>query len=474
MISSLRNFAKTKIAGIFVFIIIIPFVFWGMGSVFNSGNTNNIAKINDKSISTQDFMNYLNQSGLSTQVIKENLDKNIIEELLSALISTTLLDLEIKDLELSISKEILIKKIQTNKDFLDENGIFQRTLYEKFLLLNNTSAPIFEARLKNNELKKKLFNYIGGGIQAPKFFVNKMYKEQNKKLDINYINLNNFYRKKDTFTDSEKQTFINDNADKLKKDYIDFSYIKITPKNLLGLDEFNQNFFDKIDEIENEISKNVKFNLIINDLGIKAINKIGYINVDNKKTIENLIYNSRNNKIELLEDNGVYILYQINNIKTKLPNLSDNNFKKQIKDLLYNKKKYEFNKEILEQINNKTFNQLAFNKLGGNLIQDLRLNSVKDFKKFEKNSVEILYALPINSFTLITDDKDNIYIAKIVNFNEENIIPNSNEFDKFNIETNAKNKNNILKSYDYFLNEKYKVTVNQKTLDRVKNYFKWL
>ena len=464
MISSLRNFAKTKIAGIFVFIIIIPFVFWGMGSVFNSGNTNNIAKINDKSISTQDFMNYLNQSGLSTQVIKENLDKNIIEELLSALISTTLLDLEIKDLELSISKEILIKKIQTNKDFLDENGIFQRTLYEKFLLLNNTSAPIFEARLKNNELQKKLFNYIGGGIQAPKFFVNKMYKEQNKKLDINYINLNNFYRKKDTFTDSEKQTFINDNADKLKKDYIDFSYIKITPKNLLGLDEFNQNFFDKIDEIENEISKNVKFNLIINDLGIKAINKIGYINVDNKKTIENLIYNSRNNKIELLEDNGVYILYQINNIKTKLPNLSDNNFKKQIKDLLYNKKKYEFNKEILEQINNKTFNQLAFNKLGG--------NSVKDFKKFEKNSVEILYALPINSFTLITDDKDNIYIAKIVNFNEENIIPNSNEFDKFNIETNAKNKNNILKSYDYFLNEKYKVTVNQKTLDRVKNYFK--
>ena len=31
MISSFRNFAKTKFAGILVFIMIIPFVFWGMG-----------------------------------------------------------------------------------------------------------------------------------------------------------------------------------------------------------------------------------------------------------------------------------------------------------------------------------------------------------------------------------------------------------------------------------------------------------
>jgi len=37
MISSLRNFAKTKFAGLLVFIMIIPFVFWGMGGMFSSG-----------------------------------------------------------------------------------------------------------------------------------------------------------------------------------------------------------------------------------------------------------------------------------------------------------------------------------------------------------------------------------------------------------------------------------------------------
>ena len=32
-------------------------------------------------------------------------------------------------------------------------------------------------------------------------------------------------------------------------------------------------------------------------------------------------------------------------------------------------------------------------------------------------------------------------------------------------------KNNMLKSYDLYLNDKYKVELNQKTIERVKNFF---
>ena len=31
----------------------------------------------------------------------------------------------------------------------------------------------------------------------------------------------------------------------------------------------------------------------------------------------------------------------------------------------------------------------------------------------------------------------------------------------------------LLKSYDELLNDKYKVTLNKKTIERVKNYFQW-
>ena len=69
MIGSFRNFAKTKLAGVFVFIMIIPFVFWGMGSMFSSGNTNTVVKINQSNVSTEEFIDYLNNSGIPTDTI---------------------------------------------------------------------------------------------------------------------------------------------------------------------------------------------------------------------------------------------------------------------------------------------------------------------------------------------------------------------------------------------------------------------
>ena len=135
MISSFRNFAKTKIAGVFIFIIIIPFVFWGMGSMFNSGNTNNIAKINNTNISTQDFMDYLNESGISQQAIRNNLENNVIEELLSGLISTTLLDLEIKDFNIYLTEQTLLKQIKSNNNFLMKIKFFKERYMKNFYLL---------------------------------------------------------------------------------------------------------------------------------------------------------------------------------------------------------------------------------------------------------------------------------------------------------------------------------------------------
>jgi peptidyl-prolyl cis-trans isomerase D len=473
MINPFKNFTKKKIGGlILIFVIIIAFGFGGFGGGFSTGNQNNIAKINNTNISTQDFMDYLNQSGLSQQVIKENIDKNVIEELLSSLVSMTLLDLEIKDLALVLSEETLAESLKKNKNFQDEKGNFKRTLYEKFLLSNRMSAAMYEMKLKNNALQKELFTYISGGAKSPNFLVTKHFIENNRKLDISFINLNRFYKKKDEFTYQEVKNFIDENSDKLEQDFIDFSYAILTPKNLIGIDQFNQAFFDKIDEIDNKISKNIDFKTIISELNIKPIIKKDYINIENNQSIENSIYNSRKDKIEILEESGRFIFYQVDNIKSKLPSLNDDIFIKQIKNLLFQKKKFDFNKNILEQLDKKEFNETSFNKLANGQIEKIQLNSIKDINKFEINSIEILYSLPINSFTLIADKKDNIYVAKVINYQDAVISQNSNKFNAISNQASAKNRNRIIKSYDYLLNSKYKVIVNEKTLDRVKNYFR--
>jgi len=472
MISSFRNFAKTKFAGILVFIIIIPFVFWGMGGMFSSGNTNNVAKINNTTISTQEFFDYLNNSKIPMRTLKENLDKNIIEELLGGLISNTMIDLEIQDFNLIISELTLLKRIKENKNFHDEKGNFQRIKYEKFLLENSLSAPGFELRLKNRELQKNLFDYIGAGTISPEFLIKKLYEEENKKLEIDFISLDNFYKKKEEITDADLLNFINDNNDQLKVEYIDFSYAIINPKNLIGVDDFNQSFFDKIDQIEIDISNEVEFNTIISNLNIQSKNITNFRFSPEGDEIEKKIFELKDNKFDLFENKNDFILYKITNISKKTPDLNDNQIRKEITEIVSQKNKYDYNKDLLDKITNKEFVNSDFLEMGKDKIQTTKLNSIKDNKKFEINAVEILYSLPINSFTLINDDKDNIYLAKIKKYEKQSIDMNSDKFDEYIKKENSNNKNTLLKSYDLLLNNKYEVTLYQKTIDRVKYNFK--
>ena len=469
MIGSFRNFAKSRYAGILVGIIIIPFVFWGMGSVFSSGNTNSIAKINKENISTQDFIDHINQSNIPTETIRNNLDQNIIEELLSSLVSNKLLNLEIKDFNISISQNTLLKKIKDNKNFLDENGIFQRIKYEKFLLENSLSAAQFEKRLKDREEQKNLFDYIGAGTVSPRFLVKRLYEEENKKLDIEFIDLNNFYSKKENISDQDMEKFIRENQEQLKIDYLDFSYAKITPQNLLGLDEFNQAFFDKIDQIEIDISNEVNFNSIVDKLKIKSTNIKNFKFSESKDQIEKKIFELKNNTFDIFENENEYILYKIDKSEQRTPDLTDPEIKNEITELIHQKNKFDYNKNLIDQITNKSFTNEKFLKMSQNNISAITLNSVRDNKKFEINAVKLLYSLPEKSFTLINDEQNNIYLAKVKKFEKVSFTD-----DNYNDNLGKQNSNarqSILRSYDIFLNDKYEVTLNQKTIQRVKNFY---
>tara|TARA_B100001063_G_scaffold204478_1_gene199036 strand:- start:634 stop:2043 length:1410 start_codon:yes stop_codon:yes gene_type:complete len=468
MISSFRNFAKTKFAGLLVFIMIIPFVFWGMGSMFSSGNTNNIAKINKTNISTQEFIDYLNNSGIPQETIRNNLENNIVQELLSGLVSTTLLDLEVKDFNIIISEKTLLQKIKSNKNFLDENGIFQRTKYEKFLLENNQSAPAFELRLMGRELQRNLFDYIGAGTVSPKFLSKKLYEEENKTLEIDFINLKRFYKKKENFTDQDLKDFISENKDQLKVEYVDFNYAIINPVNLIGVDEFNQLFFDKIDQIEIDITNNISFNSIVEKLDIKPINITNFKFSSEKNEIEKKVFELRKTKFDIFENENEYVLYHIESIEEKKPDLSDKQTREEILQLVYQKNNFDYNRELLEKITNKKFSEEDFVKMGKDLMETTKINSIKDNKKFEINAVEVLYSLPLNAFTLINDEKGNIYLAKIKKFSNNS---DNNNFEEYVEKQNSKNRNTILRSYDLLLNKKYNVVLNQKTIERVKNFF---
>ena len=473
MIKTLKNFGGKKLGGlILIAVIIIAFGFGGFGGGFSTNNQNNIAKINKTNVTTQDFMNYLNESKISQQAIRENLDNNIIEELLSGLISTTLIDLEVEDFNLSITEFTVLKKIKENENFLDENKVFQRTKYEKFLLSNNMSAPMFELRLKNRELQKHLFDLIGAGTITPEFLIEKKFEEQNKSLDLEYFSMINFYKEKNNYTDLEIEKFLEENKDQLKREYIDFKYVVLNPKNLTGLEEFNQEFFDEIDKIENKISQGDTFETILKNIKVNVLEIKEYTTSSIEKLNEDKIYSKRSSKIDLIENGDNFLLYSITNQYDRGPDLADQTTKNEIRNLIYQKGKFDQNRSVLEKIQKKEFDNNKFLEMSSSNIEYLTLNSINDNNKFETNSVKILYSLPVNSFTLVNDKDNNIYLVKLASSKKNNFNKTDENYLKFANNQNTNSRKTILQSYDQLLNDKYQVQLNQKTIDRVKNYFK--
>ena len=473
MIETLKKFGGKKLGGIIlIIVIIIAFGFGGFGGGFSTNNQNNIAKINKTNVTTQDFMNYLNESGISQQAIRENLDNNIIEELLSGLISTTLIDLEVKDFDLSITELTVLKKIKENKNFLDENNVFQRTKYEKFLLSNNMSAPMFELQLKNRELQKHLFDFIGAGTITPDFLIQKKFQEENKTLDLEYFAMESLYKEKNNYTDLEIKDFVEENKDQLKREYIDFKYVVLNPKNLIGIEEFNQEFFDEIDKIENKISQGDTFENILKNIKVNIAEVKEYTPTSTKKINEDKIYSKRSSNLDLIENGDDFLLFSITNKYDRGPNLDDETTKEELRELVYQKGKFDLNRSVLEEIQKKEFDNNKFIEMSNGSIESMSLNSINDNAQFETNAVKILYSLPINSFTLVNDMENMIYLVKLVN-SKKNIFSKTDEsYLKFIKDQNTNNRKSILQSYDQLLNNKYQVQLNQKTIDRVKNYFK--
>ncbi len=473
MLETLKNFGGKKLGGlILIIVIIIAFGFGGFGGGFSTNNQNNIAKINKTNVTTQDFMDYVNQSGISLDAIRTNLDNNIIEELLSGLISTTLIDLEVKDFALSVSERTILKTIKDNKNFQDENGIFQRVKYEKFLLSSNLSAPMFELKLKNRELQKHLFDIIGAGTITPNFLIEKKYEENNKTLSLEYFNMEGLYKDKNEYTEEDLLIFIKENEDQLKREYIDFKYVVLNPKNLIGVEEFNQEFFDEIDKIENQISEGADFGTILETIKVKVNEIIEYAPNSKAQTSESLIYQNKSSKLNLLENGDNFLLYNINKEYSKSPNLNDDKTKSELTELIYQKDKFDFNRKILEEIQSKKFNNSRFKDLGDNSLLNVEIKTINDDASFDINSIKMLYTLPVNSFTLVNDKDNNIFLVKITDSKKNFFNKSDEDYVQFVKNQNTNNRKSILQSYDQLLNNKYEVKVNQKSVDRVKNYFK--
>ena len=471
MLNKLRNFTKTKLATVLIGIIIIPFVFWGMGGVFQGGNTNNIAKIKNVNISTEDFFNHIKSLGINEEIISKNIENDILKEILNDLLAKKFLELEIKKLGINLNDESLLLIIKNNKNFLDENKKFSRLKYEKFLLENNITASEFEKRLRKRELERILFSYYGSGLYIPEYLVNYFNYNENRSIYVKYVSLENNYKKEDEFNDVDIKNYIEANKEDLKIDFIDVKYAKLTPEILTGSSEYNENYYEIIDEIENKVlSQNNLEGLLSEYKGVKIndLKELSQKNVD--KDLQDIFNYKESDLVQILDKEDYFLVFRNTNYRKKVPTL-DETFSTEIKEILYKENRYNYNQKLFSKINSDKFSDDDFNKSVKNKdeYKEILIKSIKDNNTFEINSVELIYSMPINSFVLVTDDKEKVYLLKILGVKNNDFKSGDKEIF---LKTKDKIMNEIYSSYDQFLNQNYKVEINYNTLERTENYFK--
>jgi peptidyl-prolyl cis-trans isomerase D len=188
MLSSLRKFAETIIAKIFIGLIALSFVFWGINDFFRSNYSNSIAKINGEEISFNNFLLEFDKQMRVNKITtkKSAIDKNIHIIAISNIVSEKLLKIHTKKSGVIINDDTIIIEIKNAPEF-KENQNFSRTKYEKFLLERNINSKNLEDQITMNLKKKIIIDSISGYTPANKKFSETSLKNKINSLYENYL-----------------------------------------------------------------------------------------------------------------------------------------------------------------------------------------------------------------------------------------------------------------------------------------------
>ena len=483
MLTSIAKISKSFFIKLFVGIIILPFVFWGMGDVFRGGNQNVIASIESEKVSTQEFVDYLRRLNLNEEQIKNLPRTDLIEKILSEYIGKKVMALEIEKLNITISDNSLRNIIKNEKLFYKENK-FSRTEYEKFLIKSGSTAPQFEANIVEQEKRRQFLSSLSGGIVIPEILVEHEFRKENQSKEIKYVDLNKFHLKNKPSEESKKELYER-NKGVFFTEFKTLRFTEITPEKISGSEEYNESFFKKLDIIENSVLDGKSFDETVTNENLKVI-LIEKVNNkkenEEKKKITNVsdklfekIYNLSLQSPEVLNIDNKYYLAEV--IKTEKQNRPFNNSEVQdaLNSQLNFKNKIDSNTSLIKDISMGALDKDNFQKFAldnGLEIKNYKISNLKQNEIFSEGLIKRIFLTEDGNLDLITNNTlTKSFLVLSVKTDYKDLNKNTNEYEQYEAKARLNLINKIYQTHDNKLNEKYNVELNQRTIERVKNSF---
>ena len=391
--------------------------------------------------------------------------------------------LEIEKLGIFINDDALRNLIKNDQTFYKDNK-FSRVEYEKFLIKSGVSAPLFEANIVEQEKRRQFLSDLSGGIVVPEKLVNQEYRKENQTKIIKYIDLEKYHSNNLPSEESKKELY-EKNKNIFFTEFKTLRYAEILPEKISGTKKYNEEFFKQLDVIENNILDGISFDETVknNNLTTIFIEKINNKKEDvNKKQIKisdklfKKIYSLKSNQVpEIINIVDKYYLVEVLSVVRENRSFSDPDVQDALNSQLSFKKKIESNTSIIKDISMGALNKEKFQKFAQEnslVIKDYTIKSLKQNEIFSENIIRRIFLTEDNKIDLITNNTlTKNFLVLAIKTDYQDFKKDSNKYEQYEAKARLNLINKIYLLHDNNLNEKYKVELNQKTIERVKNSF---
>ncbi|MBI5632369.1 MAG: SurA N-terminal domain-containing protein [Nitrospirae bacterium] len=164
MLKAMRHHAKYLY--FLFFIVILSFIFWGVGTVDQSSNAQIVAEVGKHKISAQDYGRvYDNYYKFYRDVYKDKFDEamqnklNLKDKSIETLIGQTILLIAAEENGIKVSDDELKEAILNEPVFM-KNGVFDNEIYQNTLRLSRLTTGVYESNKREELIIQKMSRLI--------------------------------------------------------------------------------------------------------------------------------------------------------------------------------------------------------------------------------------------------------------------------------------------------------------------------
>lgn len=261
MLDLMRKNAGSWIIKGLLGIIVVVFVFWGVGS-FRAQRGNRVALVNGEVITGHEYQEAYNN--LVEQVraqFGKNLDENTLKALdlkkkaLDRLIERKIVVKEAEKLKFRVTNEELSQAIVNIKAF-QSDGVFNKKVYERALSQNRMTPELFEASVKESMLIERIMSFVTGGVRISEKEALEWFKWKGASVNVDYADFNPERYTGINPTGEDLKAFFDRNKeaykteDKIKISYLIFEPGSYTSKATVEEKDINEFYETNIDKFK--------------------------------------------------------------------------------------------------------------------------------------------------------------------------------------------------------------------------------